>query len=109
MNKDKRTEIANDLNMHCCSLAEQFCGEMSCNSCITNYLYNAGYRKASEVALEAVDDFQSRLRNIFCTMCNDNDYNTVCLLEIDSAIECLFDVFVAELKKKYTTKSEGEE
>ena len=65
-------------------------------------LYNLGYRKASDVALGAVDNFQSRLRNIFCTMCCDNDYNTVCLLEIDSAIESLFDVFIAELKKKYT-------
>ena len=69
-------------------------------------LYNAGYRKAPEVALEAVDYFQSRLRNIFCTMCNDNDYNTVCLLEIDSAIECFFEAFVAELKKKYTEGGE---
>ena len=69
-------------------------------------LYNAGYRKQSEVALEAVDNFQSRLRNIFCTMCCDNDYNTVCLLEIDSAIESLFDVFIAELKKKYTEGGE---
>jgi hypothetical protein len=65
-------------------------------------LYNAGYRKADEVALEAVDNFQSRLRNIFCTMCCGNDYNTVCLLEIDSAIESLFDIFITELKKKYT-------
>jgi hypothetical protein len=69
---------------------------------LAEFLFDEGYAKASEVALEAVDNFQSRLRNIFCTMCNDNDYNTVCLLEIDSAIECLFDAFVAELKKKYT-------
>jgi hypothetical protein len=72
-------------------------------------LYNQGYRKESEVAIKAVDDFQSRLRNIFCTMCNDNDYNTVCLIEIDSAIECLFDMFVAELKKKYTESENDDE
>ena len=55
MTKDKQiTEIANDLNMHCCSLAEQFCGEMSCNACITNWLYYAGYRKASEVAEDII-------------------------------------------------------
>ena len=55
-------EIANDLNMHCCSLAEQFCGEMSCNSCITNYLYNAGYRKASEVAEEIFEKLKVDLK-----------------------------------------------
>lgn len=41
-------EIANDINMHCCSLAEQFCGETSCNACLTNFLYNAGYRKHTD-------------------------------------------------------------
>ena len=49
MSKEKQIEeIANDINMHCCSLAEQFCGETSCNACLTNFLYNAGYRKQSE-------------------------------------------------------------
>ena len=56
----------------------------------------------SEVDLDALYDFQSRLRGIFCAMCDGNDYNKLCLLEIDSAIERLFDAFVAELKKKYT-------
>jgi hypothetical protein len=69
--------------------------------------YINGYTaKASEVALETVDDFQSRLRHIFLDMCEGNDYNTVNLLQIDSAIEALFDSFVAELKKKYTEAGE---
>ena len=70
--------------------------------CTARNIYNAGYRKASEVALETVDDFQGRLRDIFIDMCGCDDYNTVNLLQIDSAIETLFDSFVAELKKKYT-------
>ncbi len=61
-----------------------------------------GYRKASEVALESVDDFQRALRHIFLNMCCANDYNTLNLLQIDSAIESLYDTFIAELKKKYT-------
>lgn len=65
-------------------------------------LYDAGYAKASDVALEAVDDFQSKLRNTFLDMCEDNDYNTLNLLQIDSAIETLFESFIAKLKKKYT-------
>ena len=59
----------------------------------------------TEVAREVVDDFQRRIRHIFLEMCCGNDYNTLNLLEIDSAIEALYDTFSAELKKKYT---EGE-
>lgn len=89
--------------------------DRTCDECMTSFeckammyakrFYNAGYRKANEVALDTVDDFQSKLRHIFIDMCEGNDYNTVNLLQIDSAIEALFDSFVAELKKKYT---EGE-
>ena len=48
MSREKQIEeMANDINKHC-SLAEQFCGETSCNACLTMFLYNAGYRKQSE-------------------------------------------------------------
>ena len=86
------------------------CDENGKFNCLPMYnaelLYNKGYRKASYVALETVDDFQNRLRHIFVDMCEGNDYNTVNLLEIDSVIENLFDIFVAELKKKYTEEKE---
>ena len=79
----------------------------SCDlKCISGFnalgLYNAGYRKASEVAIEAIDYFQRTIRHIFLAMCGWNDYNTLNLLQIDSAIEALFDRKIAELKKKYT-------
>lgn len=60
----------------------------------------------SEVALEAIDDFQNTLRHIFLAMCDGNDYNNLNLLQIDSAIEALFDSKIAELKKKYTEEKE---
>ena len=60
-----------------------------------------GYRKAPEVIFEAVDDFQRTRRRIFLNMCNGNDYNTLNLLQIDSAIEALYDSYTSELKKKY--------
>ena len=70
------------------------CDENGKFNCLPMYnaelLYSEGYRNASDVALEAVDDFQNRLRHIF----------------VDSAIENLFDIFVAELKKKYTERKE---
>lgn len=64
--------IANDINMHCCSLAEQFCGETSCNACLTNFLYNVGYRKQSEgenIALYPKSSFE-------CSICNWSDWDT---------------------------------
>lgn len=73
-------------------------------------LHLKGYRKASDVAAEIfaeIDDFQSILRHIFLDMCDGNDYNTLNLLQIDSAIEALFDSKIAELKKKYTKQEWG--
>lgn len=92
MSRDKQfTEIANDLNMHCCSLAEQFCGEMSCNACISNWLYTAGYRKASDVAREIFEEIEKcRVVGVY-------------------GIEGYLIADIAELKKKYTKEiTEGE-
>lgn len=71
-------------------------------------LYNAGYRKSTDVARETAYDFQNRLRHIFLNMCKYNDYNTLNLLQIDNAIEALYDTFIAELKKKYTESEDTE-
>lgn len=68
-------------------------------------LIENGWRESSEVASDIfaeIDDFQRTLRHIFLDMCGGNDYNTLNLLQIDSAIEALFDSRIAELKKKYT-------
>lgn len=67
-------------------------------------LIEKGWRKAIDVALEVSDDFQRRIRHIFLTMCNYNDYNKLNLLEIDGAIEALYDTFISELKKKYESE-----
>jgi hypothetical protein len=99
MSRDKQTEIANDLNMHCVSLSEQFCGEMSCNACISNWLYNAGYRKASDVAEEIFVEIEhtARAALILLKFERDEDIRTI-------KTECYEDLlgFIAELKKKYT-------
>ena len=73
-------------------------------------VFDAGYRKTADVAEEIfaeIDDFQRTLRHIFLVMCGGNDYNTLNLLQIDSAIEALFDSRIAELKKKYTENCDG--
>lgn len=38
-------EMANDLAQHCPDLVENCCGASSCVSCLTRFLFNAGYRK----------------------------------------------------------------
>ena len=106
----------NDMQQHIAAieLTEMLCGK-PCDICKfygqhpkcmpvhnAEKIAAAGYRKASEVALEAVDDFQRSIRHIFLDMCNGNDYNTLNLLQIDNAIEALFDCKIAEYKKKYT-------
>lgn len=107
MSRDKHTEIE--------EIAKAVCHlDRTCDECMTSFeckammyakrFYNAGYRKSADVALEVVDDFQRRIRHIFLTMCNYNDYNKLNLLEIDGAIEALYDTFIAELKKKYIGK-----
>lgn len=125
MSRDKQIEgkvftdvdiLANDINQHCADLAETYCGDTNCLTCLAHALTNKGYRKASDVALETVDSFQRILRHIFLNMCDGNDYERLNLLQIDGAIEALYDSFIAELKKKYlgedinapTKESEGE-
>ena len=104
-NKEKQIEEMAKILHECKSVPDEICDKhLKCAECKASRCYDAGYRKASEVAMEAVDDFQSRLRNIFLDMCEDNDYNTVNLLQIDSAIEALFESVIAELKKKYTER-----
>jgi hypothetical protein len=96
-------EMASDLENHTCMSRYQ--AEIA-----SRMLYVKGYRKASEVAreiFEEIDDFQRTLRHIFLGMCDGNDYNTLNLLQIDSAIEALFDSRIAELKKKYTESEKG--
>ena len=100
MSRDKQTEIANDLNMHCVSLSEQFCGEMSCNACISNWLYNAGYRKSTDLAEEIFAEIGEELDHWGALVEQDNsDYGELVELVLEDII-CV----IAELKKKYIGK-----
>lgn len=44
--------LANDINQHCPDLTDNYCGDTHCVACLANALYNAGYRKQSEVIEE---------------------------------------------------------
>ena len=50
--------LANDINQHCADLAENYCGDTHCVTCLANALYNAGYRKQSDV----IDEFAEKLK-----------------------------------------------
>lgn len=96
-NKEKQIEeiavtevdiLANDLNQHCADLKENYCGYMSCLSCLAHALTEKGYRKASEVAREISRMLREDLRGLV-----DLDY-----------LERLLMIY----EKKYT-ESEGTE
>ena len=40
--------LANDINQHCPDLAENYCGDTHCVSCLAHALFNEGWRKQSE-------------------------------------------------------------
>ena len=87
MTEEKQIEeMANDLAQHCPDLVENCCGASSCVSCITRFLYNAGYRKASELLEEIERVAMSKIdANLSIATLDDTYY-----------IEA-----IDELKKKY--------
>lgn len=54
--------LANDINQHCPDLAETYCGDTHCVACLAHALTAKGYRKASEVAKEVIDEFLNAMR-----------------------------------------------
>lgn len=83
MNKDKQIEEMAKLTKQRCRI-DNLCGSCTwetCNDCLSEALYNAGYRKAPEVAREIFEEIES--------------------MEINGIIYTFSSNF-AELKKKYT-------
>lgn len=49
MSSEKQIEeMANDINLHCVDLSDNYCGSTNCTSCLARALHKAGYRKQSE-------------------------------------------------------------
>ena len=59
----ERDLFANDVKSCCEDLADTFCGDNSCVTCITDKLMNLGYRKASDVAREIFAEIDKALDN----------------------------------------------
>ena len=99
MNRDKQIEeieltevdiLANDLNQHCADLAENYCGGLTCLSCLAHALTEKGYRKASDVAREIFEEIGELVNEYLDGRIYTHDFCT----------------YLAELKKKYTEGGE---
>ena len=44
--------LANDINQHCADLAETYCGDTNCLTCLAHALTEKGYRKADDLIAE---------------------------------------------------------
>ena len=75
MEKEKQIEeieltevdiLANDLNQHCADLAETFCGNTNCLTCLAHALIAKGYRKASVIVEEVVGEIE-KINTQYCT------------------------------------------
>lgn len=88
----ERDMFANDVYLCCADLAETYCGDNSCVTCITDKLMKLGYRRATDVIAEIERVAMSKI---------DGDLS-IAVLKDTYYIEA-----IDELKKKY--ESEGGE
>ena len=101
MSRDKQIEemaftdvdiLANDINQHCADLAENYCGDTHCVSCLAHALTEKGYRKQSEVAEEIFGEIEFEIHQL------DFDREETRAIAIEGII--------ANAKKKYTEGGE---
>lgn len=114
MSRDKKIEeieltevdiLANDLNQHCADLTENYCGGLTCLSCLAHALTEKGYRKASEVAREIFEEIDKIIdkhynKHIFDSDLEDTEKEAV----MDFHCDVQYDI--DELKKKYKESKE---
>ena len=121
MSRDKQIiEMARDV---CCA---KICHKKARENCIgigdcpksrevAEYLYNADYRKASDVAREIFEEIEKEIKLALEINKEEKDklinsfFSFSLLRSLDSKIEVLqaASKFIAELKKKYESEGEG--
>ena len=87
--------------------------DRTCDECMTSFeckamiyakrFYDKGYRKASEVARDIVDDFDKELHKLA------DRYHEQGKIEYFTLCEIIYQLVIAELKKKYTEKENKNE
>lgn len=108
MSKDKQIEEMAKATMKHCKIDNQ-CGTCywsTCNECLSEVLYNAGYRNASEVAREIFEEIEEA---ISAMEYNAKSQTKNATIPIDSMTDVVNWVLhevvpnrISELKKKYT-------
>lgn len=79
----------------------------TCEECAATNLYNAGYRKASEVAAEIFAEIEKEIElaldSNYKVKRDAQDMNDTLVIYAEGKIDCLRGLlgFIAELKKKY--------
>ena len=113
MSKDKQIEEMARLTKRHCTI-DNMCGSCdweTCNECLSEALYNAGYRKASEVAEEIFAEIEEMLNLQAKIVCETRDKYSETnepllsfIAMLDGRIYSLrvVEEHIAELKKKYT-------
>ena len=98
MDKKKQIEEMAKLTKQHCTI-DNMCGSCSletCNDCLSEVLYNADYRKASEVAREIFEEIEKmKLQKDFTSRSQDFEFGYKLAL-----------ADISELKKKYTEGGE---
>lgn len=106
MDKDKQIEEMAELTEQHCRI-DNMCGSCSwetCNECLSEVLYNAGYRKASDVAREVITEFANMLKCHSFYM--SDEYGEV--NELVVTVKAINEI-EADLKKKYTEEVNDDE
>ena len=106
MNKEKQIEEMAKLIKESCQKTPCYRDEQpytDCDVCEATYLYNAGYRKASEVALEVLNKALSNIQIMISSLKQYEQTNIITEFNggAKTALETVFRD-IAELKKKYT-------
>lgn len=109
MSKEKIEEMAKATMKHC--KIDNQCGSChwsTCNKCLSEVLYNAGYRKADEFAREIFEEIDKKVKaslTIYLEEINKEHIKDTPLYDRCSGIVFALrntEDFLAELKKKYT-------
>ena len=73
MNEEKQIEkmsfnevdlMAQDINRHCADLAENYCGEINCLTCLAHELIDQGWRNEALVLVECFEKIEKRFASL---------------------------------------------
>ena len=105
LSKEKQIEEMAKATMKACKIDNR-CGSChwsTCNECLSEVLYNADYRKSTEVAWEIFEEIERTARAAIILLKFEKDEKIR-----NAKTECYTDLigYIAELKKKYESEKD---